>query len=186
MELFTINEKGFPIINIELKTIACFKKIFERDKSKNKELATAEAAYIYWESKYGSPYLQEYRDSNKRLEIIKQEVGLDKAWKPSDDIIECCEWFRNSQRTKTMRLVETIEKVVDSLSNYFDNLDLTETIKEGSHKGELKHDVTKVQKAVKDIPETVRSVKEMKEIVNEEITQKQTGKAGREINKFES
>lgn len=192
MDLFTEDEQGLPKINLELKTIICFRKLIERDKGskgdsdgREKKFATLEAAYIFWEGKYGSSYTQEFPDYNIRLAKIRKETGLPETWNPDDLVKECLDWFVASQRTKSMKLVENVEKVIDSMTDYFTTLDLTETIKTGSHSGELKHDINKVQKAIKELPETIDAVKKMKDIVKEEISEKVTGKGGRDINMFE-
>lgn len=192
LELFVEDENGFPKINVALKTIICFKKLIERDKGsegdhdgRKKRLSTLEAAFIYWEGKYGSSFVQEYPDKTIRTKHIKKEVGLPDEWLPDALIDECIEWFRNSQRTKSMRLVENIEKVIDSMTDYFDTLDLTETVKEGKSKGELKHNIKDVQTAIEKMPSTISAVKEMKDTVREEIQQKVTGKGGRETHMFE-
>lgn len=192
MDLFTEDEDGLPKINLELKTIVCFRKLIERDKSskgdadgRKKRFSTLEAAYVFWEGKFNSPYIQEFPDSVTRLKHIRKEAGLPDNWQPDEVVLECLDWFKNSQITKSMRLLESMEKMIDGFRDYFDNVDLTETIKDGKDKGNLKHDASKVMKNAKDVPELVIAVKEMKTIVSQEIDEKVTGKAGRVVSMFE-
>lgn len=196
LPLLVIDEESqLATCNLALKTVLPFKEIIVRDKGqyklkgdvdgRKKYMATLEFTYIYWEGTYKSHYLDEYQDYNIRLENIKKDIGLPEKWKPDEVVNEALEYYIKSQVTKTRKLVKAVSKTITTLEGYFDELDLTEVLESGSHKGELKHDITKVQKAINDLPNTVAALKALENTVDAELEQKKTGKGGRDLGMFE-
>lgn len=180
IKLFEIGSSdNLPYISTEAKTLIPFKKIVERDKSKGKELAFKELAYIYWSGVFDSQY--EFYDEVDRMMKIKRDVGLGDNWNPDNLVLETISFFKDSQKTRSSKYLESSKMAVENLSDYLHNLDLKETDK----KGELVHDIAKVRALVKDMPDLVKSMNEIKAMVAEELkTEELANRAGRKTNKY--
>jgi hypothetical protein len=77
-ELFNIKD-GKIVITPDKLAIPVFKQIYERDKSKNKDIAFKELSYIFFMVDFNSPY-QSYPNDKKEKMII-EDIFKDK-WSP--------------------------------------------------------------------------------------------------------
>ena len=112
---------------------------------------------------------------------IKRDVGLGDNWNPDNLVLEAISFFKDSQKTRSSKYLESSKMAVENLSDYLHNLDLKETDK----KGELVHDIAKVRALVKDMPDLVKSMNEIKAMVAEELkTEELANRAGRKTNKY--
>lgn len=191
LKIFNINNDGLPEISVEARTILPFKKLITRDKGsegdhdgRKKYRAAKELAFVYWYSKFDTPYEQFTKED--RIIQIKKAVGLPEEWKPDRDIKEACDYFYEIQKTKSMIHLESVSYAIEQLSNYLRNTDVNERIRSGPKTGELVHDLNKYKTLSKEMPDMIEAYQKMKELVKKELQEEEQLRAGRKENKYTS
>ena len=183
IKLFELNDTNLPVLSAEARTLEPFKEILLLDKSKDKTQAIKELAFVYWNAVFDSPY--DTYDEEEKVIRIKKEVGLTDSWKPFRQIEVAIKYFADLQITRSFKYLESTRKAIENLSDYLDTVDVSEKIDSGAKKGELVHDINKVKALVKDMPDLVKSLHDIKAMVEEELKEKQIGnRAGRKTNKY--
>tara|TARA_R100001163_G_C5046236_1_gene183530 strand:- start:222 stop:761 length:540 start_codon:yes stop_codon:yes gene_type:complete len=124
MALFDL-KNGNIVLNPDSLAIPAFKKIWDKDKTKNKEKATREISFVYFMCDYHSPYAV-YPVHKKRDTIVK-DFMRDETWKESPEILEAVEAYTNFQETHTMRLMKAAKGAADKLAGYFEAVDFLKT-----------------------------------------------------------
>lgn len=178
---------GLVEISKEARALEPFKVIITADKGsegdaqgRKKAIATKELAFVYFHSKFDSPYTQ--YDGLDRVLQVQKHVGLDSKWKPSKLVQDACKFFEELQRTKSMKYLDSVQHAVDNLSDYLANVDVSETIESGPKKGELVHDVNKVKTLAKDMPDMIEALAKTKELVRKEMSEEAQLRGGKKIN----
>ena len=156
----------------EALTLKAFKKIWTRDKSKNKEKAIMELSFLYFFCDPRSDY-QYISDDADRLEEVKKGEGFDSKWKPDADLKKAIELYKSFD-TSSAILLRAAQKGVEKVQQAIDNLDPTDA-------GDSKKppiDVVKSYLAVlKMVPEVATMLKEAEQTLNEEIKSSEAGGA---------
>ena len=99
-----------------LLTIEKFKKILVRDKSKDKELALKEIAYIYHFADIRSDYM--YKTSlDERHEEIVRDLHLPKGWKVDKDLQEAIQLYIERSTTPITAMYEGGLVAADSITS---------------------------------------------------------------------
>ena len=123
--------KMFDIVDTEVIlhpsviAIPAFNEIWKRDKSKSKEEATKELTYVAFMSDYHSPY----RDLSEELkeDTIIKDIFKDEEWSPDEKIRDSLKKYEELQETRHMKLLKATFKTEETITNYFENVNLTET-----------------------------------------------------------
>lgn len=160
MKLFEL-QSNEPVITAEALLIPVFAVIWRRDKSKNKDIATKELAYVYFSTDYKSLYLGK-EDKEGRL---KKEIIGNINWIPNKEVLEAIEVYKYLQNTPTMKFLESNQKVMESIGEYFNNVDWDKL--DGSGK-RPKYDITKVANAVKQAGGIIDNIEKLKAKVAKE------------------
>lgn len=175
----------FELDNFKIKptpqalTIGAFKALWDRDKSKGKKRAIEEFAYVYFVADYKSVY-SSYAKGEKEGEVIKDIITIPN-WKPDKLVAEAIERYEELQQTPSMRLLQSVRNSIRKLEEYFDEVDLLEE----DEKGKLKHDVTKLTRAINDASKMTESLKNLEDRVKKEQTEEGALRAGRVKGAFE-
>ena len=154
MKLFKY--EGFEVrVAPEALTLKPFKKIWERDKSKNKEKAIEELSFLYFYCDPRSDY-QYIIDSEDRLEAVKEGLGFPEDWKP-DTVLKAAITFYGSFDSSAARLLKMAAKEIDKVQNTLDSM-------APSNYKELKEQIS----AMKMIPEIASMIQEAEKALNTE------------------
>ena len=133
-------------------SLSIFKKILEKDKSKNKEKALMDMSYIFWMSDYRS-YVADITDSiEKHKEVISiiEESG---KYKPDSLVEEALEQYKKDIPL-SLHFLNDVKSAVNELRKYFRELDLQEY----DDKGKPIHNANQVMNSIKstgDLLETL-------------------------------
>jgi len=104
-----------------------FSVIWKRDKTKTKQTAMQELAFIYFFCDPRSDY-QYLVDEKERLEAIREGEGLDRKWKPDETLKAAMEFYRSFQPASALLLQDTnrfVDKFRAKLRDItFDDLDV--------------------------------------------------------------
>jgi hypothetical protein len=127
-----INNK--VIIHAEALALPCFNKLWESDKSKEKNKAIEAIRYIVFLHKYDSPYKKNYTHE-KAQKILKKEIFGDEKYVLSVEEKECEAGYIELNNTLTKRLLagayrqlHGVEKFYNETNNLFENSDDIEVV----------------------------------------------------------
>lgn len=177
MKLFEMNKEGIEISPQSL-TIKEFKKLWTRDKSKGKQKASAELAYVYYYTDWQSPYRIYFNEKEKRDKIIL-DLFDGKKWEPDQTITEACKKYEQLSTTDSMLLLQDARSAIGKLREYFRDVDLTE---KDEKSGKPIYSAKDLMMNIKQVGSVVKGMKELQEeVAKEQMTEtriKGGGKAG--------
>ena len=154
MRLF--NYEGYEVrVAPEALTLKPFKKIWERDKSKTKDTALQELAFVYFYCDPRSDY-QYIIDNNDRMEAVKEGEGLPSNWKPDKDLEAAIQLYSSFDSSAAL-LLKSANEAVEKVRKLLKELEPDDT-------KSLKDYLT----ALKMIPEVAAMLKDAEKAINEE------------------
>ncbi len=162
MKVFEL-QNGFPTITVEALMIPEFKKIWDRDKSKDKIKAYPELQYIFFSGHFKSLYLA--FDPKTREERLVDDFIKIKNWKPDQAIIDAISKYKEFQNTATMRFLQANQDAMESLTDYYSSIDWDELDATGK---KPKYDISKVSSSVKQAGDIINNIEKLKEKVAKE------------------
>ena len=157
------------VIEPELLTLKPFKDIWIRDKSKNKDKALQEIAFIFFMSDPRSDY-QYIVDEEERAKAIKEGEGIDSKWKPDNKVIEAMKFYKTFKPVSAL-LLEDTRIAVDKLRKLLREIDLTEV----DDKGKPIYTLNSITTTIKQIPALVKDLNDAEKALNSEM--KDAGRA---------
>lgn len=155
MKLFRY--EGYEVrVAPEALTLKPFKKLWNRDKSKDKERAMMEFGFLYFYCDPRSDY-QYIVDEEDRLTAVKQGQGFPEDWKPDATLKAAMNFYSTFDTSSAMLLraaMKAVKKVQDTLDEL--NPDDTKSLKE-------------YLAALKMIPEVASMIQEAEKSLNAEM-----------------
>lgn len=139
-------------IEPEVLLLAPFKKLWDRDKSKDKSMAMQELAYIYFMGDPRSDY-QYIIDEEERTKSIKEGQGMPTKWKP-DKAVKDALAFYNSFKPASAGLLEDTRVAVNKLRQLLRDIDLEEK----DDKGKPVYTLNTITATIKQIPGLVKDL----------------------------
>lgn len=113
-------------LNPDILAVPIFNSIWSRDKGRGKPMANKELKYIVFLVDYRSPYKD--LAANVREKTIRKDIfGPRSKWFPDDIILDAIEKYKQLQKTRHMRLLESVFKTEESITDYFENIDMNKT-----------------------------------------------------------
>lgn len=140
-----------------------FKKIWNRDRSKDKNRAMQELGFIYFVCDPRSDY-QYLVDLDTRMESVKQGEGLPNDWTPDQIVKEAMEFYSSFKPTSAL-LLEDTRVAVDKLREHLKNMDFNEV----DDKGKPKYTLNTITSTIKQIPELIKGLDEAEKAVTSDI-----------------
>ena len=178
MALFDL-KNGNIVLNPDSLALPVFKKIWKKDKTKNKEKATQEISYVYFMCDYNSPYA--VYPSLKKRGILVKDFMKDSKWKESKEILEAMEAYINFQETHTMRLMKAARSASDKLAGYFENVDFLKV----DDKGRPLYTAKDVAINLEKVGNIVDSLDKLETRIKQEIKTESRVRGGGEIGIYE-
>lgn len=166
-------------IKPELLTIKPFSKIWKRDRNRKKEMALKELSYIYFMADYKSDFYNIINEEKRREEIINSI--FDGNWKEDDVIKEALEFYKERQKTVSLKLLEDARTSVDKLSTFISNINYNEKDKNGKPI----HDIKKVSGTFSDLSSIIETLNKLEEKVKKELEALSEARGKSEKNIFE-
>lgn len=175
-----IKYEGYNLtIEPELLTLAPFKKIWTRDKSKDKSRALQELAYIYFMYDIRSDY-QIYIDEEKRSKEIKLGEGMPENWEADVVVKEAAEYFSKFKPAAAL-LLEDTRVAVDKLRTLLRDINLNEV----DDKGRPIYTLNTITSTIKQIPSLVKDLDEAERALAKEIAQSDKVRGAQEKSMYE-
>ena len=175
MKLFKY--EGYRIvISEEALLLKPFKKIWDRDKTKNKEKDYMELGFIYFYCDPRSDY-QYLTDEEERLKAIKEGEGIPDKWSPDNIVKEAMNFYNGFKPTSALLLEDTRNMV----NGY--RAKLREITKDMSNL-EIK-DIKDIGAIIKQIPALVKDLDEAERAVSKEIIESNKVRGSQEKSIYE-
>jgi hypothetical protein len=117
MKVFELKD-GIIQVDPDILTVPEFHAVWKKDKTKNKDKAFKELAYIYHMCDYNSPY--------SNFPVIKREISVredvigDKLYKPSKEVKAAVEKYQELTITPKQRLYTSCKRKLDELAGFMD------------------------------------------------------------------
>lgn len=163
--LSLFKKEGYDItIADEALTLKPFRVIWNRDRSKSKEKAIQELAYIYHFADPRSDYNKQFVDTNDRKTAIKEGEGLPEKWEPDKTLNEAIAFYESFKPMSAL-LLEDTRAAVDKLRKLLRDIDLNET----DDKGKPKYTLNTITATIKQVPELAKSLREAEDALTQEI-----------------
>ncbi len=159
--LFDI-DKNKIIPDANILAIPIIKKIWSRDKSSEKDFAFKEISYIVFLCDFHSPYRDIHETVRSKLII---EDLFNKEWTPDKVVLDAITVYKKLQETPSMRLLYTAKKNLDKLSDYFDQINFTET----DMMGKPKYSALDLTRNLKEVGNIVKSLTNLEKQVRLEL-----------------
>ena len=175
MKLFKY-EGYIIVIYEEALLLKPFKKIWDRDKTKNKEKAYMELGFIYFYCDPRSDY-QYLTDEEERLKAIKEGEGIPDKWSPDNIVKEAMNFYNGFKPTSALLLEDTRNMV----NGY--RAKLREITKDMSNL-EIK-DIKDIGAIIKQIPALVKDLDEAERAVSKEIIESNKVRGSQEKSIYE-
>ena len=167
MELFELKDNKL-IFAPQALAINCFKALWDKDKSKHKEVATAELTALYFFCDYKSDFSNILDDTTKLKEITSIITDLGKDWKPDLDWNSAVEYYRKLQETPKLKLIGSAKNALAKIEKFFNTIDLHATDKSGKPK----YNAKQLLETINQVPKAMESMDKLEEQAKKEIEQK--------------
>jgi hypothetical protein len=182
--LFKIRDRNvYP--NEETLLVPPFKKLWERDRTREKLEATKEFAYIEFMTSMlkSNPY-RGYK-KEKRSETIIKDLMINKNWKPDKLVLEGIKKIETFQKeaSPSFSLYEAAIRAKNNLESFLSEIDLNGE-SNYTDKGNMILKPKDVTSAILDVPKVTESLHELEEKIQEEIFEEVKTRANKEISIF--
>ena len=163
MNLLEVTRKDGLEINPHLLVIKEFKKLWTRDRSKNKASAQNELAYIYYWCSAKSPY-RKY-PNEERTDRIKEDI-FDKnpKWKPDQIVNDACIKYIELTTSIYMELLQDAVGAAQQLRKYFQIVN----VEDMDEKGKPIYAAKDIIANMKSIGDAITGLKKLEEEVEKD------------------
>ena len=156
------------VISEEAYLLLPFKVIWDRDKSKFKERALSEMAYIYFMEDFKSDF-SDITDETEREAEVRGSIDLPKSWKEDAIVKTAREFYRKrSEEITPLLLLRDARIVVDRMRTYFREIDFLALDKNGRPK----YDIDKVARVVERSAGILENLSKLENMIKKEVQSK--------------
>lgn len=170
MKLFKL-ENWKVEISPEALTITDFKNLVKRDKSRTKENAINELAFIFFFCDSRSDYLY-IDDPSERMESIKTDLCLPKKWKPDDLVTKAMETYLKLSVTVYSVALDDIRVAIRKI---------TQNLRDADYKNMDAGDINKSTGSIKQVGPLLKEFKTLEREVLAEIEEESTSSKDKTI-----
>ena len=165
------------VIDPEILVLKPFRDLWKRDKTKDKEKALLEIAFIYFMLDPRSDY-QYITDEEQRKQAIKEGEGLPNKWEPDKVLLDAMEFY-NSFKSTSALLLEDTRYAVDKLRKLLREVDLSKT----DDKGKPVYTLNTITATIKQVPSLVKDLDDAERAISKEsiVTGKMRGQGEKTI-----
>lgn len=149
-------------ISEEAFTIAVFRDIWERDKTKDKRIALAELGYVYHFADPRSDYQSIVSEIERENAIIEGEGFL--KWKPDGLVKKAIEYYCKFKPTASY-LLEDTRTAIDKVRKFLADIDLNAV--DGN--GKPIYTINTVVSAIKQIPKLISELDEAEKALTKDL-----------------
>lgn len=178
MSIFTYREGKIQVEPQNL-TIPEFKEIYERDKSKDKDVAFVELCYVYHMADFRSVYNN--LDTNEKEERIILDFITDKKWKPDSLLKRAIEKYKELNETPSMKLLRDTRIGFEKVREYYIKVDLEDR----DAKGQKVNKISELSNSLASVGKMIDSLNTIEERVKKEESISSKIRGDKKISDFE-
>lgn len=149
----------------EILTLKVFKRLFMRDKTKDKSRFLQELGYIYFMLDPRSDYMY-ITDNEERSKAIIEGEGLPDTWKVDSDLQDAMDYYKSFRPTSAL-LLEDTRIAVDKLREALRSINLTDV----DDKGRPIYTLNTIVSTIKQVPSLVKDLDDAERAIAKEIVQ---------------
>lgn len=149
----------------EILTLKVFKKLFTRDKTKDKSKFLQELGYIYFMLDPRSDYMY-ITDEDERSKAIIIGEGFSDTWKVDSILQDAMDYYKSFRPTSAL-LLEDTRVAVDKLREALRSINITET----DDKGRPIYTLNTIVATIKQVPSLVKDLDDAERAISKEIVQ---------------
>lgn len=149
----------------EILTLKVFKKLFMRDKTKDKSKFLQELGYIYFMLDPRSDYMY-ITDNEERSKAIIEGEGLPDTWKVDSTLQDAMDYYKSFRPTSAL-LLEDTRIAVDKLREALRSINLTDV----DDKGRPIYTLNTIVATIKQVPSLVKDLDDAERAIAKEIIQ---------------
>ena len=164
-------ERNVLTIAPEALSIQEFHNIWKRDKTKAKEKAMKELAYVYHTTDFQSIYRNYHEDIREGK--IKLDIFKDREWSPDPAIILAQTKYAELQTTLSMELLNDAEIGLSTLRNYFRDVSFEDDENGVAAKNFMAN--------LKTLGDVVKGMKTLREEVEKELSDNMQMRGGSKV-----
>jgi len=173
MNLFQFDKLSYKVrISEETLLLKPFKDVYKKDKSRTKDKAINEFAYIWFFADIRSPYQSIIDEEERTVEIVK-DTELPDNWKPDNVIKEAIEFYKERSKTIIVNLHNAAMIAASAVNDTFSNSKAL--IQESDDQIGA---AEKVIRALEKVPKVMQSLRDVEKQLLKEIDDKEGKKKG--------
>ncbi len=179
MKLFDIVDGKVQLNSDEL-SIPIFKKMYESDKSKDKQDAFNKISYVIFMYKWDSPYMS-YIDEDVRERIVKKDIFGKEDYEIDDLTKQAIERYKDFRHTFSLQFLERNMLGARKLMEFYEMINWTEVDKTGK----FKYSDRNLAANLKEAGSILKSLESLKDQVRREELEVNRVKGGNQIDLYE-
>lgn len=179
----------FEMVNWDLRireeawSLLAFKKLLDRDKSKDKSTVLKEMAFIYFYTDLRSDYAI-ISDIEVKVKEIKKDIDLPEEWEIDADMREAIEMYEKQSKTIITKLYEDAMTSANAIGSYLRDTDIL--LKERDDNGKVVTTVSTITSALNNVNKLIKELKVLeKEVVKEQKELEGRSKGSQTMSIFE-
>lgn len=166
----------------EILLVKPFRKLYNQDRSKNKEQFMQQMSYVFFMVDPRSTYAYMIDEEEREKAIIEQE-GLPKDFHPSPLLVEAMTIYAKHTETSSSRLLTSIRTGIDALVGEME--DAKRLLEERTDKGARVTKTNDLITSINNIMKMIPQLQDLEKKVAAEISEKETRAKGAENKMFE-
>lgn len=173
-------------VNLEVKLLPAFKKIYTRDHNKYKRKATRDFLFIYHMADYQSPYAN-YPEREREKRIIS-DFKIDEEGYPDKDLLHAVDFYKELNFTPSIKTLNEMMETLHTSNNIIKALreDLEDKLgSEDKNVDDLLSKLDSLLKVAEKLPKNIDNIDKVKEKIQIEQSRGNRVKGNVEINEFE-
>lgn len=178
-QIFDI-QGGEVVLTPEGLAIPAIKKLWDKDKSKDKKRALDEIKYVVF---LVDPIKSPYKDIDEIIKesTIRADIFKDSGWEPSEDVQAAIEKYEELRYTTTLKVLKSAKTAVEQLARYFSEVNFSEK----DPQGRPLYSVNDLAANLGRVGTIVKSLNILEDAAKKELTEGSRIKGGSEIGYFE-
>jgi len=179
-QIFDISN-GEVVLTPEGLSIPSFKRIWDRDKSKDKNRALNEIRYVVFMK---DPVRSPYKDieATRKDVMVKEDIFGDVEWAPDSFVKEAMADYEELRISTTLRLLRSAKIATEKLANYFEDVDFSLV---DPSTGKPVYSARELSSNLGSVGSIIKSLITLEDAAKREMLENSHIKGGSEISYFE-
>jgi hypothetical protein len=179
MKLFDIID-GKVVLNADELSIPVFKKIYDSDKTKDKQNAFNKISYIIFMYKWDSPYMS-YINEDTRDKVVKSDIFGDENYKLDNITIQAVNRYKDFRHTFSLQFLERNMLGAKKLMEFYEMINWDDKDKTGK----FIYSDRNLAANLKEAGNILKSLDSLREQVRKEELEVNRVKGGTQVDMYE-